>query len=67
MLAHLGNLAVERGATRLDVPFVPSEKNQPALTFLESFGAQFKHEADGAIVFQFPASLAAAAHTARGA
>ena len=36
MLAHLGELARELGVTRIELPFVRSAKNTPALRFLTS-------------------------------
>ena len=36
MLAHLGELAREAGATRIEMPFVRSPRNTPALRFLTS-------------------------------
>ncbi|HEX2675793.1 MAG TPA: HAD-IIIC family phosphatase [Polyangiales bacterium] len=40
MLRQLGQLARERGLSRLEAPFAPTKKNQPALNFLESLGAE---------------------------
>ena len=42
MLSALGEKAIALGLGRLDVPFVPSTKNRPALDFLQSFGPRFK-------------------------
>ena len=36
MVARLGEIAVERGLTRVEIPFVPGQRNRPALLFLES-------------------------------
>ena len=59
MLAALGTLALERGLSRVDVPFAPSERNRPALLFLESAGAGYRAPAEGGWVFRFPAEIAA--------
>ena len=59
MLAHLGELARMRGADWLDLHFVRTEKNHPALEFLESVGAAFKQALNGGYVFRFPAGFAA--------
>jgi acyl carrier protein len=55
MLARLGEIAVERGLERVDIPFVAGPRNRPAALFLESLRTP---EADG--VFHFPAEEAAA-------
>jgi amino acid adenylation domain-containing protein/FkbH-like protein len=59
ILAHLGNLAKARGAACVDVHFVPSAKNKPALDFLESVGRPFRQPLNGGSVFRFPAQAAA--------
>jgi len=63
VLAHLGRLADGRGRGRVDVPFLPSAKNQPALQLLGAVGAASQVPVvatplpPGAeSVFRFPAS-----------
>ena len=46
MLARLGEIARERGANRVLVPFLPTAKNTPALEFLEGNENGFE-QADG--------------------
>jgi hypothetical protein len=41
------------------LPYIPAEKNQPALDFLESVGAQFKNNSESGCAFRFPAAYAA--------
>ncbi|MDQ2869982.1 MAG: HAD-IIIC family phosphatase [Acidobacteriota bacterium] len=60
MLAHAGEIALQRGLESVDVLFRPSGRNQPALDFLESVGSPSKKVLDGEAVFQFPAHLASA-------
>jgi acyl carrier protein len=60
MLAALGELALARGKARVDVPFVASARNRPALLFLESTGLEFRADAGGGLQFRFPARHAAA-------
>ena len=36
MVAHLGDIAQQRGLHRVEIPFVPSPRNRPAALFLES-------------------------------
>jgi FkbH-like protein len=59
MLAFLGESAAKRGLRRVDVPFKPTAKNQPALDFLSSIGAAYHQGHDGKSVFRFPADFAA--------
>jgi len=39
MLARLGEIALERGLERVEIPFVPHQRNRPAALFLESLGS----------------------------
>jgi FkbH-like protein len=55
MVARLGEIAVERGLERVEIPFVAAQRNRPALLFLQSLG-----EPDANSVFRFPAAAAAA-------
>ena len=59
MLAHLGTIAQEKRLSRVEVPYLPTKKNQPAGDFLASVGRQFKQEKDGRWLFQFPSQTAA--------
>ena len=59
MLARLGALALERSKARVDVPFIPTAKNQLALNFLISVGASYRHEIGGRAIYKFPADTAA--------
>jgi FkbH-like protein len=54
MVARLGEIAQERGLQAVEIAFVRSQRNRPALLFLESLGAG---HVDG--VFRFTASQAA--------
>ncbi|HSW49434.1 MAG TPA: phosphopantetheine-binding protein, partial [Bryobacteraceae bacterium] len=60
LLRRLGEIAVERGLPRLDVPFLPAPRNHPALMFLESVGARHKVRSGSGFLFRFPAQSAAA-------
>jgi FkbH-like protein len=42
MLAKLGEIAVERGLGYVDLSYIPTQKNQPALNFLDSVAAPQK-------------------------
>ncbi|HWH57599.1 MAG TPA: amino acid adenylation domain-containing protein [Terriglobales bacterium] len=59
MLRKLGQIAQARSLARVDVQFIPSKKNAPALTFLEAVAPTCK-QADGSdFVFRIPAPHAA--------
>ncbi|MBS1855861.1 MAG: HAD-IIIC family phosphatase [Acidobacteria bacterium] len=54
MVARLGEIALERGLARVEIPFLAAQRNRPARLFLESIAAA---GADG--VFRLPAAEAA--------
>lgn len=58
MLAQLGEIAQSQGKIRVDVPYMPTQKNQPALNFLNSVGIAFKQPLDEGYIFQFPVEYA---------
>jgi FkbH-like protein len=60
IVRHLGQLARDAGAARVDVPFAPTAKNAPARTFLESVGADFRADTRDGTVFAFPVADALA-------
>ncbi|HVO61623.1 MAG TPA: amino acid adenylation domain-containing protein [Terriglobales bacterium] len=59
MLRRLGEIALSRGLSRVDLEFVPSKRNAPALAFLESLVAEFKESAETGFVYRVPAHFAA--------
>ena len=59
MLAELGRIAQQRGLAAVEARFVRSPRNRPALLFLESVGLPFQSVRGEALVFQFPADVAA--------
>jgi hypothetical protein len=54
MVARLGEMALERGLARVEIPFVASGRNRPAQLFLESIGTPLS-AADAAAVRYRPA------------
>lgn len=60
MLAKLGEIARERGIPAVEACFRRTQRNQPALLFLESAGKQFSSPGEGQMRFRFPAAYAAA-------
>jgi FkbH-like protein len=60
VLARLGEIARERKLSSVDVLYLPTQRNRPALLFLESLGAGYKHPTErGGFLFRFPARYAA--------
>ncbi len=60
LLSSLGKIAIERGLNRVEVRYLQTNKNRPALEFLEMVGAELKETIDGGFLFRFPAEYAAA-------
>jgi len=59
MLAALGRIALQRGLAAVEARFVRSQRNRPALLFLESVGLAFQSVRGEALLFRFPAEFAA--------
>lgn len=60
MAAMLGETAVRRGLPRIDVRFIGTARNQPALDFLQSLVGEFKKPQGNDLLFSFPANFLAA-------
>ena len=56
MLARLGEIATRQGLTQICIPWNPNGRNQPALTFLNSLGAQHRQSRGESFDFLIPAS-----------
>ena len=61
MLAKLGELARDRSLSTVRVPYQPTAKNQPALSFLDTVGESFKQPQEEGWTFSFPTEFAAEA------
>jgi FkbH-like protein len=59
MLAALGRTAQQRGLAAVEARYVRSQRNRPALLFLESVGLPFQSVRGEALLFRFPAEFAA--------
>ncbi len=59
MLAALGRIAQQRGLAAVEARYVRSQRNRPALLFLESVGLEFQSVRGEALLFRFPAEFAA--------
>jgi FkbH-like protein len=55
MLARLGAIARQRGFSRVDIPYLPTRKNQPALDFLEGLAPGERGQDGQGLLFQFSA------------
>ena len=60
ILAHLAEIAKERGLSHITAAYIPTKKNQPALNFLDSVGADFKQSHDSGDQYSWPVEFAAA-------
>jgi FkbH-like protein/FkbM family methyltransferase len=54
MVKKLGEIAYDRGLSHINLRYVPTERNQPALDFLNGIGAEFRHQLDDGFLFQLP-------------
>lgn len=57
MLVKVAQIAQTRDLARVDVPYDPTERNRPALNFLESVGATFRETFGNSYIFKFPAEV----------
>jgi len=58
IVAHLAEIARELGLARVDVPFRPTARNQPALDFLRGIAEGTEEEGDGESWFRIPVEVA---------
>ncbi|MBE0572730.1 MAG: FkbM family methyltransferase [Ignavibacteriaceae bacterium] len=55
ILSELGSVAIEKGLNIVEITYLESNKNKPALDFIESFGKEFKSEISDGFKYTFPA------------
>jgi FkbH-like protein len=71
MIERLGEIALERGLSRVEIPFVAGQRNRPAAMFLESIGAGHGLTAEAAAAVRYavgqPAPAVAPASDAKPA
>lgn len=58
MLSHLAEIAKEQGIKQINVPFLQTAKNQPALNFLHYVGETFKQSLPEGFLFCLPTEFA---------
>jgi amino acid adenylation domain-containing protein/FkbH-like protein len=61
VLAKLGAVALDGGLDWVDVRFVATPKNKPAVDFLDSIGSADRRNGDGVVVYRFSAQNASLA------
>ncbi len=54
ILSELGNIAKKENLESIEITYVPSPKNRPALDFIEKIGSAFKSEKSNGLLFIFP-------------
>jgi FkbH-like protein len=57
ILSELGSVAIEKGLNTVEINYLESKKNKPALDFIESFGKEFKSEIPDGFKYTFPAEF----------
>ena len=65
VLAHLAERAAASGCRVVDLPFSPTAKNQPALSFLAEVGGPYREATSAGLRFSIPTEVAAAARPVR--
>jgi FkbH-like protein len=60
MLRRLGELASERQLANVDLQFIKTKKNEPALAFAETVAAQFRIEDQNRVRYPMPTAFACA-------
>jgi FkbH-like protein len=58
VVAELGRLATEAGASAIEIPFRATARNRPARAFLDSLGAAVSESSDGARIYRLEATAA---------
>ncbi|MFM1550444.1 MAG: HAD-IIIC family phosphatase [Lentisphaeria bacterium] len=59
MLAHLGEQGLAGGLGHLELPFKPTERNEPAGTFADAVAGRFRSDGDREWMYSIPAATAA--------
>ena len=58
MLRRLGELARQYGNTHVELPYLATQKNEPARAFANSVAAQFRIDDQGTAVYRIPTDIA---------
>jgi FkbH-like protein/FkbM family methyltransferase len=59
ILSELGGLAFKNKIEWIEIKYIPTAKNKPALSFIESFGMEFKSDVSDGLLFRFPTQFLA--------
>ncbi|MEO8231773.1 MAG: FkbM family methyltransferase [Ignavibacteriota bacterium] len=57
ILSSLGSIALEKNIKSIDINFLETKKNRPALDFINNFGEKFKSEVPGGFKYCFPSEF----------
>ncbi|MCW9094265.1 MAG: HAD-IIIC family phosphatase, partial [Ignavibacteriaceae bacterium] len=57
ILSKLGSIALEKDITSIEIIYQKSQKNRPALDFINKFGEKFKSEIPGGFKYSFPSEF----------
>jgi FkbH-like protein len=60
ILRRLGEMARERNLSQVELPFIPTPKNEPAYAFVESVAASFREPGQDRIIYRIPSEAACA-------
>jgi FkbH-like protein len=59
MISQLGRLAIGLNLDFLEIKYIPTERNTPALNFINTIAAQYAQKIDSGCVYLLPAEVAA--------
>jgi thioesterase domain-containing protein len=60
ILRHLGDIAIERGLSQVNLAYLPTPRNEPARAFAESIAASFRKQEGDQVIYCIPAQHARA-------
>ena len=58
ILRHLGDIAIERGLSQVNLAYLPTPKNEPARAFAESVAANYRKQEGDRVIYCIPAEHA---------
>ena len=53
ILRHLGEIAIERGLSQVQLAYLPTPKNEPARAFAESVAANYRSEESDRVIYSY--------------
>ncbi|MGB3404755.1 MAG: HAD-IIIC family phosphatase [Microcoleaceae cyanobacterium] len=58
MLAHLGRLSKKQGLKSVNLAYIPTKKNKPALDFINKIGEKYQQQTNQGLLFSLPIEVA---------